>query len=435
MGQERIELGKVPQLTVECHGSLVVRGEAETAVLIRGSEYETHQDDTGLTITGHSDLKLTVPHQTALAVRFVGSDLVIKRVHSDISLSEIGGDVVLSGVSNVKLQSVHGDLTARQLDGSLSADTIYGDAACHQMGSLSLTAVHGDLSARHLSGGANLGQLYGDASLEFINGDITLQQCHRDVNVREVGGLLTIQQAYGDIRLRSRLSDGEHFCRASGDIVFRWPTDAPINIEATAPVIKNTLPLENMSNGETTLTGHIGAGKTHLKLIADGRIVLKEGRATSNDWEPADEEFAFSFGFDMNNLGERISREVEAHVSRLTANLQSQFGPDYTQDMADRIARQAEKAAAKAERAAERAAAQAQRQAEKMARRHGSHGRWAGPIPPQPPRPPYPPRPSQPPQPSRTKATTEEQLKILKMVEQGIITPEEANTLLEAIEG
>ncbi len=427
MGQERIELGKMPQLTVECHGSLVVRGEAETAVLIKGSEYETHQDENGLSITGHSDLKLTVPHETAVAVRFIGGDLVVKHVHGDVSLSEVGGDVVLSGLSNVKLQSVHGDLTVRQLDGSLSADVVFGDAACHQMGSLSLTAVHGDLSARHLSGSVTLGQLYGDANLEFIEGDVTLQQGHRDVNVRQVGGLLQIQQAYGDIRLRGGLPNGEHFCRASGDIVVRWPIDAPINVDATAPAIKNSLPLEEVNQSDTNLTGHIGAEKTHLKLVADGRILLKEGRPTQDDWEPMDQEFAFNFGFDMNNLGERISREVEAHVTRLTASLQSQFGPDFAQDMAERITRQAEKAAAKAERAAERAAAQAQRQAERHARRHG-------PPPPRPPRPPQPGWTPQPPKAPRAKATAEEQLKILKMVEQGIITPEEANTLLEAIE-
>ncbi|MBE2200741.1 MAG: hypothetical protein IAE79_19165, partial [Anaerolinea sp.] len=42
-------------------------------------------------------------------------------------------------------------------------------------------------------------------------------------------------------------------------------------------------------------------------------------------------------------------------------------------------------------------------------------------------------RPGPPPPPAK-KASTEEQLKILKMVEQGIISPEEANMLLEALE-
>jgi hypothetical protein len=56
---------------------------------------------------------------------------------------------------------------------------------------------------------------------------------------------------------------------------------------------------------------------------------------------------------------------------------------------------------------------------ERMARRYGS------PPPPRPPRSPGPPEPQ---------ASSEEQVKILKMLENGVISVDEANTLLDALE-
>ncbi|MGB5057727.1 MAG: hypothetical protein WBO48_03510, partial [Candidatus Promineifilaceae bacterium] len=64
MNKDRFELGKMPRLSIECHGDLVIRGWAETAVLIRSGQYETREDDNGLNITSHTDLKLNVPHET-----------------------------------------------------------------------------------------------------------------------------------------------------------------------------------------------------------------------------------------------------------------------------------------------------------------------------------------------------------------------------------
>ena len=89
MSKEQFELGKMPQLTIEaCHGNLVVKGWGETAVSIKGGEYQTSEDDLGLTITSQGQLNLSVPFASSLAVGTVSGDLVIKNVEGDISLQE-----------------------------------------------------------------------------------------------------------------------------------------------------------------------------------------------------------------------------------------------------------------------------------------------------------------------------------------------------------
>jgi hypothetical protein len=96
--------------------------------------------------------------------------------------------------------------------------------------------------------------------------------------------------------------------------------------------------------------------------------------------------------------------------------MENNFGPEFTA----RMEQQAMKAAAKAEQAAAKAVQQFEKSAKQM-RWQSDHTMWkpATPTPPG----------------KEAQATAEEQLKILKMVEKGIISPEDASTLLEAIEG
>ncbi|MDX1440587.1 MAG: hypothetical protein R3284_11865, partial [Rubricoccaceae bacterium] len=127
----------------------------------------------------------------------------------------------------------------------------------------------------------------------------------------------------------------------------------------------------------------------------------------------------FDIGFDLSGLGERIASEVSSRMNDWSERFEREFGPEF----AARIDRTSQEAAAKAERAA--------RRAEKAIRNvrwqteadfwttvsHGTHQTVAK-------------------EKSKERAVTEaEQLKILRMVENGVISPEEASILLDAIEG
>ena len=103
---------------------------------------------------------------------------------------------------------------------------------------------------------------------------------------------------------------------------------------------------------------------------------------------------------------------MNSHLARVARDFETRFGPEFGQRMAEKAARQAERAAERAERAGERA------------RRKGE---WRGraPVADAPP----------PAAAARRTASPEEQMKILKMVETGAITPEDAGMLLEALEG
>ena len=420
MSRQRFETGKMPQITLEaCHGDLVVRSWMESAVLVQGDAFDANHEDSSLSLISQGGLKMMVPSGAALAIETVHGDCILKNIDGDISLTHVVGDTVLTGLNHVKVAAIDSDLSAKNIDGLLSISTVNGDAALRNVGGVILQTINGDLSAGYINGNIQVNQASGDISLNTINGDVTIAHGNRDLNLRNLGGVNTVSQIDGDIRLIGGLGSGEHTFRANGDILVRWPVDEPINLVAQAPKINNRLPMDNFSQQGDTLTGNIGDGKTHVTLGANGRIYLKEAKLVKAKWENLDSnEFHFDFNLDLAGLSEHINSEIMQQVSRLTNDLEINFGPDFAENLSQSISHKAERAAAKAEKALNKL----EREMERINRRHGGHRA------PKPPTPPPPPK-------AKPQASREEQIQILKMVENGTITPDEAATLLKALEG
>ena len=427
MSKQTFYTAKAPQIVVErCDGNLDVRSWADTtAVQAKGDELNSSESETGLTLTCSGDLKLVVPRDSSLSIHAVGGDLLVKNVAGDVVIQEAQGDVSLSGLGYVKVGHIAQDLSAQNIDGGLSLDSVEGDISCRSLSQLSANQIGGDLSASYIVGNVTLGNVAGDASLRTVNGDLTMTAVQRDVNLRNLGGKNEVSGVEGDIRLVGGLSASKHSFAAAGDIIVRWPADAPLIVTATAPHITNRLKLQNVVEDGGSLSGTLGDGQTAVSLTAGGSIVLKDVRLMDEKWErDGGEEIEFDFIAELEGLGERIAAQLNERMSGLVSDLETRFGPEFSQKMAEKISRTAEQAAAKAEEAAEKIARrveQAAARAEQVSQQPRPERRTSPP-------------PKAEPEPPKA-SSTEEKLKILKMVENGTITPAEAEMLLRALDG
>ncbi len=406
MPEEQYFTNKAPAVEIsQCQGDLVIRSGAETAVTVKGDNFTAVETEFGLTVNSLGDLKLNLPPQASIAIQQVNGDLVIKNITGDISLHEINGDVVLVNVGNVKINTINSDLSAKNLQAGLSIETLRGDAAIRNANEIAIQTVQGDLSARNVNGSIHLISVAGDIGLRTINGNVTIEQGQRDANLRNLGGINNVTGIVGDIRLRGGLTAGEHLFAAERDIIVRWPAGAPLDFSATAPKIVNRLTVDKVVEGENSLTGRIGDGDTAATFKANGRIILKEGNIVNPKWESGEsDDMDFDFNFGFGNIGMEISSQINEQFNRFT----EQFG--------SKFARKAEEAARKAEEAAERARQRAERQEQRTRTRQRTSRSYGTTTP------------------KSATASKEEQLKILRMVEKGIITPAEATTLLDALE-
>ena len=143
--------------------------------------------------------------------------------------------------------------------------------------------------------------------------------------------------------------------------------------------------------------------------------MLKEAELVRPKWfEGADGMFEKDFFSELGAMGAQIASEVNQEVAGLAAEFEANIAPNL-QKMGEQFAQKANEAANKARAMADEFAARERAAAERRAEQSS-------------------------PPPAKEKAAAEadnavEQLRILKMVEKGVITPEEANLLLEALEG
>ncbi len=408
MAKELFSVGSTPNITItNCAGDLVIRPWLKPDVRARGN-FTVEEGKEQLAFDSSADLVLSVPEGASVYIENASGDTVLRSLTGDTAIESAAGDVVLGNLGVVKINHIAGDLVANNLSGSLSVQQVDGDLVAKNLdGDLQLGIINGDVAAHFVNGSVTFDEVAGDISVRSVNGEVLIGEGRRDANLRNLGGRCEIKSILGDVRLLGGLGPFDHAISAQGDMVVRWPLDAPLLLEASAAEIENWLPLLDVTEKDGTLSGRLGDGKTRLSISAGGRLVLKESLIVSKEWSTGfDQVFDFDFASELSNLGAKISTEVGEQVARVTAELESNFGPDFMQGMAEQFSRKAEAAAEKARKVAE-AAVEREHQRSKASKAPAKS----------------------------SDGVAEAQLKILKMVENGVISPEDASLLLEALEG
>jgi hypothetical protein len=450
-----------------------------------------------ITINSQAPVSIRAPHQTALLIQNVYGTAVVKGIHNDVTIENAKGSLNCRSIGTLVVKSVYGSLSAREVDHTVTMGEVYGDVSVRNSQSVSLKQIRGDFIARNINGTVELAHSDGDIVLRNISGDVAVGYCDRDVSLRNVAGQVQASDVQGDIRLRESLPPGDHLLRAKGDIIVRWPLTAALNLQASGRTIQNHLPLVKWPIGDTAgmaisqepatpvevdvdvdpdlgdtaitdalkeveqlkaaeketlkielgdlddkleeegpalkqehgrvyLRGRLGDGDCNLALESEADIILRGMRRVSTEDEPADEfemDYGFvsaleSFGEQMAGLGETIAAEINTKFAERMTNLSSELENELGSKYADQIAQKTENAVEKAMRKTQEALKRIQRQSV-----------YATPPPPRPPQ-----APSAPQNPRQQEDKAEAQLKILEMLQNGIISPEEANTLLKALD-
>ncbi len=355
--------------------------------------------------------RVLAPQGLALAIKEALGDVRVQNLTAELSLEAVHGDMRLEALAGpVFIAQADADIRAEAVadlrvtgacdgdlrfanGGSLAVEEVSGDVRVSAAADVRLTRVHGDLWAEKLSGGLTVQGADGDARLSDIAGTATLRSVAGDLRASGLAGGLAAGQVNGDVVLNGPFAaSASYTLAADGDAYVHLPANADVRVVARAAGrIRSDISLTPTADGTPTYSATIGAGATRLELSSGGDIRItrtgaEEVRGSWHGRREKDDPFA-----EFANLGERIRQQVTASLA--SAGIDIETG-EYK----------------------------------------GGRG-WRGlrgmrpPTPPTPPAPPERPKP-----PERAKAATaEEQLSILRMVEEGRITPEEADALLKAL--
>ncbi|MEZ4710424.1 MAG: hypothetical protein R3A44_24695 [Caldilineaceae bacterium] len=400
-------------------GNLRIKGREGAQIVVR-SDYDgvpittTDDGEDAVRLSAFSgDCRLEAPPNASVKVGAIGGDADIKSLEGEIALERVGGNLRLRKVGPVHVANVGGDLKAKKVFGELIVEKTGGNAI-----------------ALEIEGNLEIGKAGGDIVVARVEGDVAAK-------------------AGGNAKVRSAPEPGQVYrVDAGGDISCYLPADvsAAVKVSSRARTIKVRgwdipHPTEDQDVHQFTL----GAGEAELELNAGGNIALRAQSPAEEAASPFEYEFDFDFGPDFQmEFDSDFGPFLSAWPQELSVRIQEKV---------QRAMRVAEEKVAEALRHAEERIARAEEQAERMGERqerrqerrhrHRAKGRagvytsaqagaapgaefaWTVQAPPPPPAPPKAPKAPQ--------VSDEERMAVLRMVEEGKISVEQAEKLLQAL--
>jgi len=391
MFEQTFETSATPHVTVtECLGNLVVRGSEERRITLRlrgeADDALLERKGESFTLVARADCLLTCPPATTLTADGVQGNLKVEEVEGPVTINTVHGNVYLRGVGPTALEQVFGNLRARQVVGDLRVQTTRGNARVRQVeGSLSLSQVGGNLVTAGLQGG------------------------------------LAVEQVRGNVRLGPPFSPGLTYrLSANGNLALRVPASASLRLALRAgDRVRSRIPDLVLEKADGETRGVLGAGEASLEARVSGNVSLRP-------LEPEEglvEGLPLDFMADLEGLGAQIEARIAEEMAEMEVRLEKSLGRIGDPELRQRVKREAERALRKAEQAAGQTRRKAEREAERARlRAERAERRWQRAS-------------GRRPRPRREPATDEERMRVLRLVEEGKITPEQAADLLAALEG
>jgi hypothetical protein len=342
-------------------------------------------------------------------VGWEGEDILIKTDEDELTLKQNGEEVVLSCTDDVSLRipkeaslfikRIGGDAALRGVMGNVEIKEIDNDLSIREVGFVTIDTIKEDFSLRGAKGNLYVKKVGGDVSIRDVEGNVTLDSVADDLALRGARGDIKVNVGEDVVVYLEPKADGVYSVVAGEDIllVLHPDTNATLNLHGDQIDI-DWLGIEN--DEDVIERGVIlGDGSAKITLNAGGDIRVTSDANAGNSAE----EFGNFAGmnFDWSGFGERISRQVEQATAR--------------------AAKRAEEAARRVERHAERQARRWKGNV-KMGRWNWDFGPGHGRVP-------------TPPSPPSEPVADEERMAILKMLAEKKITAEQAEQLLNALEG
>lgn len=394
---QTFQSGPTPRLTLQSvEGNLILNGWDRPEVQVRASGNDEsltiEQNKSAFTIESEDDLWLQVPVQTSVTIGIIEGNASISLILGGLTIETIEGNVAIHSVGAVTAASIEGNLTARLIAGDLVVEIVEGNAQVAKVaGSVQLAAVEGNLTLDESSGNI-------DAMVE------------------------------GNAKVQTLLAEGQHCTiRAEGSITCEVPREAGgvFSLRADGNIrIKDFGDERSVRSGEVNFERQ--PAHAHMTLEADRNIVLRGAQPRAFD----ETEFTSSFEDEMAmrsvEITQQISAQIESQVNELSRQLDDKLSRlGNNEELAVKIQERVQSAMRRAEeKLAEAMRRMEQRTQESEGRRR--KGGWTAPPPPPPPATP---------KSKRAPATEEERMIILRMVEDGKLSVEQAEKLLTALNG
>jgi hypothetical protein len=291
--------------------------------------------------------RVDLPPGVALTVEEALGDLRVRDFEADLRIQTVRGDLRLGRTgARVAIEAVHGDVRAEGV-AALHIGDCEGDLRCSAGGELEVERVGGDLRVAETAA-VHAGRVNGDLWSEKLTGGLHVEGADGEVRLSDIGGQVVLGQVAGDLRaagLAGGLSAGHvrgdaiidgpfpgeegYTLRADGDAHIRLAGEDDVRLVVRAAGrIRASLPLTPTSDGTPTYSATVRDGKVRVIVTSGGDLRIEMaggGEARGNRGRRRTPE-TDAFG-DLSGLGDRIREQVAASLAAAGINPDKRSGP------------------------------------------------------------------------------------------------------------
>jgi hypothetical protein len=314
------EVGESTRITIKTHGDLFLAGGDQTRLdaWVKNSRTLIVQTTPeGMHLTSLDDCRLVLPAGAQVLVEMVGGDAHIKDLRAELDLRHVGGDLELQQCHNVTIGQVGGDCMLEKVTGILKIERIGGDLDALDVQEVALFgSVGGDVCLLGITTGLKL-SAGGDARL--ILGPILKEpvflNAGGDISLFVAAGLNAMANlASGGRDIRIRLGGQRERVEKPAFQVKLGEGGVAVNVTAAGDILLTDEKWEDDDFRE------------HFKDLNESWQDMEEDFAEDEDEDEDEEEegrgMNFSFDFDSKDFEDKVNRRVQEAMSHAQERIQ-----------------------------------------------------------------------------------------------------------------
>lgn len=239
---------------------------------------------------------------------------------ASVLLQGCAGDVHATNLAALHIEQHQGDLSLHHVN-RIELTTVHGDVQVHEGQSLQVTTLHGDLQTQAIEESLAVTLVHGDISLQEAKGQLALHGITGDVMIRDPAGHLDLRDVTGDVALSGNLQTGSYSLEALGDVSLHLgpASDVRLELEARLGHIACGLALTETTESAHKLSGKMGQGTAQVQVIThSGDIRLRPLGADQVRHEMEKERiWAEAHAHRAEEHAQRLAEKAEAHAARM----------------------------------------------------------------------------------------------------------------------
>lgn len=396
-----------PVVHLKAYGGVQIKGveQAEVTCEIDAPQLATLVEENGhVYITVNSACRLQVPVKSSIDIERGMGSVLIETITGSINIEKVLGNLVLIDIDRAVVEKVGGNFAARKASGIIQIEKIAGNLTVDDIHSIVCEKVGGNCILRNVHGDCRIEKAGGKCLVQGVAGQATFAKFGGSFKARDIA-LQSDVKVGGNIELIDCKFDNDLSLHAGGDIAIALgedQADLSLDIRSGGHDIKIKAHGEEIQSRGTEYDYQLGDGRISLSVGAGGSVSVVDAPEPGVDIIG---DLSDRFTFEESAFSELIKERIDSATRRAEAKV----------------------------KAAEIRLGQIQERVEKFRGVNidvgfGDDQDWDVPPIPKQPVPPVT-RPA-----GKKGATDEERLMILKMLQDGTISVDEAETLFKAME-